>query len=168
MSDPTPDTSNHGVSRAALGMTIGVLALGTLISWTVIRTQATADIIRRGDTPPAQITAVVDTAQAAALIDTGAVVIQQQCAGCHDLTQRLVAPSWTAIAERYKSVIGTQPLNADALAVLIAALAHPNPGWDGYAPGPTNIRLSEEEAAGAAAWVLERSLPPATKESNNE
>ncbi|MHC8300827.1 c-type cytochrome [Pseudomonas sp. ZS1P83] len=168
MSDPTPNTSGHGVSRAALSMTIGVLALGTLISWTVIRTQATADITRRGDAPPAEITAVVDTEQAAVLIGVGAAVIQQRCAGCHDSTQRLVAPSWTAVLDRYKSVIGAQPLNADALALMVTAITHPRPGWDGYAAGPANIPLSDEEATGTAAWVLKSSTSPAIKELTHE
>ncbi|MFC6298145.1 hypothetical protein GNF76_19245 [Pseudomonas sp. CCM 7893] len=168
MSDPTPNTSGHGVSRAALSITIGVMLLGTIISWTVIRTQATADVTRRGDAPPAQISAVVDSAQATALIDVGAAVIQRQCAGCHDVTERLVAPSWKAVLERYKSIIGTQPMNADALALMIAAITHPRPGWDGYAAGPTNISLSDEEATGTAAWVLKNSDSSAIKESFHE
>eukprot|EP01132_Coremiostelium_polycephalum_P015807 gene15807-19056_t len=143
-------------------MTIGVMLLGTVISWAVVRTQATADITRRGEAPPAEITAKVDTEQAAALINIGAGVIQQRCAGCHDVTERLVAPSWSAVIERYKSVTGAQALNADALALMIAAITHPRPGWDGYAAGPTNIQLSEEQSLATSPHGVEP-LPQLTR-----
>lgn len=168
MSDPVRDTSAHGISRTALAMLIGVLALGTLISWKVIGTHGASDITRRGDALPSRVDSTDKVELTTALVGAGAIVVQQRCAGCHDATQRSVGPSWNAVLARYKSVIGTKPLNHEALAVMVAAISHPQPGWDGYSAGPTDITLTPEERSGTAAWILSRSKTVSVKELSHE
>ncbi|SED87328.1 Cytochrome c551/c552 [Pseudomonas frederiksbergensis] len=155
MSDVETNARHSSISRAALVMLVGVLSLGTVIAWSVVRMPASSTISPRGDTLPGvpQGTAF-DPGRASALIQTGKVVVRQRCAGCHDAQQRLEGPSWQAIVARYQQHVGADPMGADALALMNTAISHPRPGWDGYTPGPSAIALTPDAQLGVAAWIL--------------
>lgn len=155
MSNVETNARHSGISRTALLMLVGVLSLGTVIAWSVVRTPASSTISLRGDSLPGVLQGTaLDPGRASTLLQTGKVVVLQRCAGCHDLRQRLEGPPWLAIVARYQAHIGADPMGADALALMSSAIDHPRSGWDGYAPGPASIALTPDAQLGVAAWIL--------------
>ncbi|GGF32172.1 hypothetical protein GCM10011611_42930 [Aliidongia dinghuensis] len=152
------DASHHGVTRLALAMLVVVLVVASLVAWQVLQTPATAVPIRAGEDPPVSLAAspsVTAVAVTPALIAHGDTLIRQQCAGCHDTAQRLVGPSWQAIAAHYAAMATQDPICGDGRGLIGNAVSHPAPGWDGYPPGPTGIDLSPDDRTAIAAWVLD-------------
>jgi cytochrome c551/c552 len=84
----------------------------------------------------------------AALVQRGAMLQQQNCAGCHRVSQRVVGPRYLDIARRYRQT-------ADPRAGIAAAILHPSPRLAGYPPGPSDTELSITERGAIAEWILD-------------
>ena len=154
MSGATGNDAHHGVTRLAVTMLLLAMAAASVVAWAALRTPATSLLARRGETvPPASIGSTA-SAITPALIERGAALAGMQCAGCHDADHRLVGPSWTAIGRRYASMAKLDPICGDGRGLIGDGASHPEPGWDGYPPGPTNIELSPDDRTAIAAWVL--------------
>ena len=150
------------IPTLAIGMVVGALALGTAIAWTVLHTRAQSELDRRGNVLPATTFKQVDPAVAIQLVDRGGALVLAQCAGCHAPQERLAGPSWSAIADRYRSLLKRDPFCGSGLALMASATAHPSPGWDGFGPGPENPAVSAQDRVALAAWILRRGSVKAT------
>jgi cytochrome c len=75
----------------------------------------------------------------------GAAVFQQRCTPCHRFDSRLVGPPLNEVVPKYR----------DDPAALQAFLRNPEPRNPGYPPMP-NLRLSDEEIAALAAYLLQQ------------
>lgn len=69
---------------------------------------------------------------------------------CHSQTQKLVGPSFDAIAAKYG---GDNPKAVDAL---IAVIQKGGSGVWGPVPMPANPQISEADARTLATWILGR------------
>ena len=159
MSGADEGKSHHDVTRLAFAMLVVAGVGASLVVWQVLQTPATSLLARRGDTPPPTVPAASLAVAAApvtpALIAGGGALVQLQCAGCHDTSQRLVGPSWQAISERFAAMATQDAICGDGRGLIGVGISHPVPGWDGYPPGPAGIDLSPDDRAAIAAWVLD-------------
>ncbi|MBV4484743.1 hypothetical protein HU727_003985 [Pseudomonas sp. SWRI153] len=72
MSNVETNARHRGISRTALLMLVGVLSLGTLISWRVVRTPASSTIsLRGGSLPGVPQGTALDPGRAFTLLHTG-------------------------------------------------------------------------------------------------
>ncbi|MCX8521068.1 MAG: c-type cytochrome [Rhodoferax sp.] len=69
------------------------------------------------------------------------------CLSCHALTEKVVGPAYSSIAEKYKG----QP---DAAAALAQSIQYGSKGKWGRIPMPANNSLSTEDLNTLARWVL--------------
>jgi cytochrome c551/c552 len=88
------------------------------------------------------------------LLEHGSQISQRQCAGCHEMLTRSSAPSYQEIVTFYRREIPASAGNSDLQSRLAAAVIHPQPGWDNFAPGPSESDLSPDDRIAVAAWIL--------------
>lgn len=86
----------------------------------------------------------------AALVQRGAMLQQHNCAGCHAVSGRAIAPGFLEIARHYCD-------GPDPVAAVTAAILHPAPGLADYPPAPPQAYFSSEDRDALAAWILELS-----------
>ena len=72
---------------------------------------------------------------------------QKACLACHQIDKKLVGPSYTDIAAKYKT-------DKDAEKKLAAKIRGGGTGVWGQIPMPANPSVSEAEAVTLAKWVL--------------
>jgi len=130
-----------------------VLLLGTLLAW-----WGTRDHRRLfGESPrkPVGATALfLPPNIQLGMVNRGSQIEQRQCAGCHDMFTRSTGPSYQEVVtfyEHHSSDPGGAP---DLLSRLSYAIAHPQPGWGNFAPGPPQVGLSLDDRTAVASWML--------------
>jgi cytochrome c len=69
------------------------------------------------------------------------------CLSCHSLTEKIVGPAYSSVAEKYKD----QP---DAAASLVQSIQYGSKGKWGRIPMPAHSALSAEDLNKLARWVL--------------
>ena len=143
-------------SRPPIGLVIGVLLLGTLLSW-----WGTRDHPRRlfGESLREPVAAagagLPQTTQVeSASLERGSQISQRQCAGCHQMFTRSSAPSYQEIVNFYRRQFPASAGNSDLQSRLAAAVTHPQPGWDNFALGPSESDLSPDDRIAVASWIL--------------
>lgn len=148
------ETEHSLVQPVVLVMIVVVALLGSGLAWSILVHQAASEITLRGDALPAGAELKIDPAVALTLVARGADLVQSQCAGCHASVGRLAGPSWTAIADRTRRQIQQEPFCGAGLALVANAVTHPTPGWDGYAAGPQQTMITDDDRVALAAWIL--------------
>jgi len=88
------------------------------------------------------------------MVARGSQIEQRQCAGCHEMSTRSTGPSYQEVVTFYLHHSADRDEKSDLLARLSSAVAHPQPGWGNFAPGPAQLRLSLEDRAAVASWLL--------------
>jgi cytochrome c len=69
------------------------------------------------------------------------------CLSCHSLTEKIVGPAYSSVAEKYKD----QP---DAVASLVQSIQYGSKGKWGRIPMPAHSALSSEDLNKLASWVM--------------
>lgn len=145
-------------SRTPLRLVGSVLLLGTLLAW-----WGTRDYRHLfGEPPRRPIVAgapyvVLNVQSDNATLARGFQIEQRQCAGCHDVTARLSGPSYRQIVTFYLHQSRRSADKPELLSALTAAIAHPQPGWANFAPGPPQSSIPLEDRAAVAGWILNES-----------
>ena len=148
--------SEHQSSpRPPLRLVTSVLLLGTLLAWWGTRDHPAFF----GESPRKPVAAEVVTfpqgvQQESTLLDRGAQISQRQCAGCHEMATRSVAPSYLEIATFYRHQLPASAGTPDLRSHVAAAVTHPRPGWGNFAPGPQELELSIDDRIALASWIL--------------
>jgi cytochrome c551/c552 len=132
-----------------------VVLLGTLLAWwgTLDHRRLFGDLPRKPVAAAAQPVAPnvpIDSA----MVARGFQIEQEQCAGCHEMSTRSTGPSYQEIVAFYLHHSADGDEKSDLLARLSSAVAHPQPGWGNFAPGPTQLRLSPEDRNAVVSWLL--------------
>jgi cytochrome c551/c552 len=141
-------------SRPPIPLLASVLLLGTLLAW-----WGTRDHRRLfGDSPRKPVAAAALSVPTNIGIESTTVargyqIDQRQCAGCHEMFTRSTGPSYQEIVTFYLHDSTDRNEKSDLLTQLSSAVAHPQPGWGNFAPGP-QARLSPEDRIAAASWLL--------------
>ena len=148
-------SEHQSLSRLPIRLLGSVLLLGTLLAW-----WGTRDHRRLfGDLPrkpvAAAVLSVLPNIQVdSAMVARGSQIEQRQCAGCHEMSTRSTGPSYQEVVTFYLHHSADRDEKSDLLARLSSAVAHPQPGWGNFAPGPAQLRLSLEDRAAVASWLL--------------
>lgn len=98
---------------------------------------------------------IVSTFAAAGLMVAGSVLAADMpdlakksgCTACHAIDKKVVGPSWTDVAKKYKG-------DADAVAKMDAKIAKGGSGVWGPIPMPANPKLSDAERKELATFVM--------------
>lgn len=69
------------------------------------------------------------------------------CLSCHALTEKIVGPAYSNVAEKYKG-------QADAAAGLVQSIQYGSKGKWGRIPMPPHASISQEDLSLLARWVL--------------
>jgi cytochrome c len=69
------------------------------------------------------------------------------CLTCHALTEKIVGPAYSSVAEKYKG-------QSDAAASLVQSIQYGSKGKWGRIPMPAHASLSAEDINKLARWVL--------------
>jgi cytochrome c len=69
------------------------------------------------------------------------------CLSCHALTEKIVGPAYSTVAEKYKA-------DADAAASLAQSIQYGSKGKWGRIPMPPHASLSADDIKTLASWVL--------------
>lgn len=72
---------------------------------------------------------------------------QNACLGCHALNKKIVGPSFTSVAQKYKT-------NLNAQAFLKNKIAKGGAGSWGVVPMPANAKLSDADLTLLTSWIL--------------
>jgi cytochrome c551/c552 len=147
-------SEHHSASRPPIRLLASVLLLGTLLAW-----WGTHDHRHLfGDSPRKPVAAAAlsvptNTGIESAAVARGYEVDKRQCAGCHEMFTRSTGPSYQEIVAFYLHDSADRNEQSVLLTRLSSAVAHPQPGWGNFAPGPQE-RLSPEDRIAAASWLL--------------
>lgn len=139
--------------RPPLRLLVFVLLLGTLLAWWGTRDnrQLFGDPARK----PVGATALcLPPNIQAGLVARGSQIAQRQCAGCHDMFKRSTGPSYQEVVTFYEHHSVDRGGAPDLLARLSSAVAHPQPGWGNFAPGPAQVDLSLDDRTAVASWMV--------------
>ena len=148
---------HHTASRPPVGLVSSVLVLGTLLAW-----WGTRDSRHLFGEPPHKpvVAATPDVPQNipsnSAMLGQGFQIEERQCAGCHEMTARSSGPSYQEIVAVYRRQSARANSKVDLLSELAAAVAHPQPGWANFAPGPVESGLAVEDRVAVASWILNK------------
>jgi cytochrome c551/c552 len=146
--------SNEQQSPSQVRLVASVLLLGTLLAW-----WGTRDHRRLfGDSPRKPVAAAALSVPTnigieSATVARGYQIDQRQCAGCHEMFTRSTGPSYQEIVTFYLHDSTDRNEKSDLLTRLSSAVAHPQPGWGNFAPGP-QARLYPEDRIAVASWLL--------------
>jgi cytochrome c551/c552 len=88
------------------------------------------------------------------MVARGSQIERRQCAGCHDMFTRSSGPSYQEIVTFYEHHSSNPGGAPDLLSRLSSAIAHPQPGWGNFAPGPPEEGLSLDDRTAVASWML--------------
>ena len=69
------------------------------------------------------------------------------CLSCHALTEKIVGPAYSSVAEKYKA-------DADAPAALAQSIQYGSKGKWGRIPMPPHASLNPEDIKTLATWVM--------------
>ena len=144
--------------RPPVRLVVAVVLLGTLLAW-----WGTRDHRHLFGEPPRKPVAagavgVPQNIQVdSAMLARGAEINERECAGCHKMAARSSGPSYQEIVTFYRSQSAPSEGNHDLLSKLAAAVAHPQPGWANFAPGPAQPGLTLEDRVAVASWILKDS-----------
>lgn len=142
-------------SRPPVRMVGSVLLLGTLLAWWGTRDSRHLF----GDPPPrpmveAAPNVLQNIRNDSAMLDRGFQIEQLECAGCHEMTSRSSGPSYRQIVTFYLSESRRSANKRDLLSEIAAGVAHPQPGWTNFAPGPPQSNIALEDRVAVASWIL--------------
>src|SRR5712664_271548 len=130
-----------------------VLLLGALLAW-----WGTRDDRRLfGESPrkPVGATALcLPPNLQLGMVARGSQIQQRQCAGCHEMSTRSAGPSYQEVVTFYEHHSSDPGRAPDLLSRLSSAIAHPQPGWGNFAPGPPQGGLSLDDRTAVASWML--------------
>jgi cytochrome c551/c552 len=142
-------------SRPLIGLVTSVLLLGTLLAWWGTRDHRRlfGESVREPLAAGGMVLPPV-TLEDSALLDRGYQISQRQCAGCHEMTTRLSAPSYQQIVTFYRRAFPPAAGDTDLRSRLASAVTHPQPGWGNFAPGPPESGLSPDDRIALARWML--------------
>jgi cytochrome c551/c552 len=132
---------------------ISVLLLGTLLAWWGTRDNRQLF----GDSPRKPVGATawcLPPNLQAGLVTRGSQIAQRQCAGCHDMYTRSTGPSYQEVVTFYEHHSMDPGGASDLLTRLSSAIAHPQPGWGNFAPGPAQVDLSPDDRTAVASWMV--------------
>ncbi len=82
-----------------------------------------------------------------AATDEQALATRYNCLSCHSQTQKIVGPSFDAIAAKYAG-------DPKALATLTGKVQHGSTGVWGSIPMPATAGISEADARALVTWIL--------------
>jgi cytochrome c551/c552 len=142
-------------SRLPMRLVGSVVLLGTLLAWWGTRDhrrlfgESPREPVAAGGVVLPQI-----TEEESALLARGSQISQRQCAGCHEMTRRSIAPSYQEIVTFYRDEFPASAGNPDLRSRLASAVTHPRPGWGNFAPGPLESELSLDDRIALASWIL--------------
>ncbi len=148
-------SEHQSPSRVPIRLVGFVLLLGALLAW-----WGTRDHRRLfGDLPRKPVAAAALSVPPkiqieSAMVATGYQIEHRQCAGCHEMATRSTGPSYQEIVTFYRHRSADPNEKSDLLARLSSAVAHPQPGWSNFAPGPSQLSLSLEDRVAVASWLL--------------
>jgi len=146
--------------RPPIRLVGSVLLLGTLLAW-----WGTRDHRRLfGDLPRKPVAAAALSVPPNIQIESGMVargyqIDRLQCAGCHEMSTRSTGPSYQEVVKFYLHHSGGRDEKSDLLTRLSSAVAHPQPGWGNFAPGPAQPGLSLQDRVAVASWLLSSFKP---------
>jgi cytochrome c551/c552 len=146
---------NSHDSRPPVRLVGAVVLLGTLLAW-----WGTRDHRHLFGEPPrkpvaASAAGVPQNIQVdSAMLARGAEINERECAGCHDMTARSSGPSYGQIVAFYLRQSRRPANEHDLLSEVAAAVAHPQPGWANFAPGPPQSNIALEDRVAVASWIL--------------
>jgi cytochrome c551/c552 len=145
-------------SKPPVRLVVAVVLLGTLLAWWGTRGRRNLF----GEPPRKPVAAgaagVPQNIQVDnAMLARGAEINERECAGCHKMAARSSGPSYQEIMTFYRSQSAQSDGNHDLLSKLAAAVAHPQPGWTNFAPGPAQPGLTLEDRVAVAGWILKDS-----------
>jgi cytochrome c len=69
------------------------------------------------------------------------------CLSCHALTEKVVGPAYSSVAEKYKA-------DADAVSSLAQSIQYGAKGKWGRIPMPAHPSLSQDDIKSLATWVM--------------
>ncbi len=69
------------------------------------------------------------------------------CLSCHALTEKIVGPAYSSVAEKYKA-------DADAVASLVQSIQYGSKGKWGRIPMPAHPSMSQQDMKTLAQWVM--------------
>ena len=69
------------------------------------------------------------------------------CLSCHALTEKIVGPAYSSVAEKYKA-------DADVVSSLAQSIQYGSKGKWGRIPMPAHASLSPEDIKTLATWVM--------------
>ena len=139
--------------RPPARLLVSVLLLGTFLAWWGTRDSRQLF----GEPPRRPIVATPENQTNThndAQLARGLQIEQQDCAGCHEMSARSSGPSYRQIVTFYLQQAGPLGKNRDLLSELAAAVAHPQPGWANFTPGPPESSLAPEDRIAVASWIL--------------
>ena len=149
--------SSHD-SRTPLRLVGAVVLLGALLAWWGTRDRRHLFGEPPREPVPAGAAGVPQNIQVDnAMLARGAEINERECAGGHKMAARSSGPSYQEIVMFYRSRSGRSDGNHDLLSKLAAAVAHPQPGWANFAPGPAQPGLTFEDRVAVASWILKDS-----------
>jgi cytochrome c551/c552 len=143
------------VSRTPARLVVSVLVLGTVLAW-----WGTRDDRRLfGESPRGPIfvsppDSPRNVQSDTAMLARGYQIEQRECAGCHEATARSVGPSYREIVSFYRRQSTLPNGKPNLLSAIAAAVAHPQPGWANFAPGPSLSSMTLEDRITVASWLL--------------
>jgi len=131
-----------------------VLLLGTLLAWwgTRDRRRTFGDLPRKAVAAD-PLSVPTNLQIESATVARGYQIDQRQCAGCHEMFTRSTGPSYQEIVTFYLHQSAGRDEKSDLLTRLSSAIAHPQPGWGNFAPGPAQLLFPEDRIA-VASWLL--------------
>src|SRR6266478_6548546 len=141
------------VERAPIRLLGFVLLLGTLLAWWGTRD----DRHLFGESPRQPVGApelCLPPNIEIGMVARGSQIEQRHCAGCHEMFTRSTGPSYQEIVTFYLHQSAGRDEKSDLPTRLSSAVAHPQPGWGNFAPGPTQLDLSPDDRVAIASWLL--------------
>ncbi len=83
----------------------------------------------------------------AAVVDATEVAKANGCMSCHAMKEKIVGPSFLAVAEKYKD-------DKDAVASLVQSIQYGSKGKWGRTPMPAHSSTSQGDLKALATWVM--------------
>ena len=141
-------------SRPPIRLVASVLLLGTLLAWWGTRDHRRlfGDLPRKA-VAAAPLSVLANVQIDSAIMASGYQINQRQCAGCHEMSTRSNGPSYQEIVAFYLNQSAGRDEESDLPTRLSSAIAHPQPGWGNFAPGPAQL-LSPEDRFAVTSWLL--------------
>ncbi len=102
-------------------------------------------------------TAIIAPTVAVAKVATDAeidlIMEERYCSGCHDMTKKMVGPSFNDITKKYAE--GDKKTNIDKLST---AIRNGGKGVWGATAMPANATVTDSELQAIATWLVSRTL----------